>query len=393
MRSVIKVNRSDFVAAVEACASIVPTNTPMELLKSIVIRSEDGILTVQSTDNEIGVRVTLADAGNCACEAALPAQRLRQIVSSGSEDVVEIDVGERSATIKCGGTFRLQSSQMDGWVDVLGFDSIDFWSTDLSKFRAAMGLAVKCVDPTNTKYAIGGVLVDIAGGEVVATDTRRIILASVPWRATGEPYAPSTPTDPQVLIPAKASAVLSKLDGANVDIIVSGSNAIFRCGTTVVSVRLCVGRFPSTRQFKSVPTTTVSEFLAGQMLSAVQRLQIVTSEESAGATFDFVHERIVAKSGSASIGDAECVVTATHAGPPVKFRTNPRFLADMLSRVDKTAVVKVSATDGDHVAMFDVDAAGWRYGVMPMVIEEVSVAAAAGRPAAAGGGLVSRSWK
>jgi DNA polymerase III sliding clamp (beta) subunit (PCNA family) len=364
------------VSAVELCNSVVPSRTPMESLKNILIQSSDGIMTLSAGDSETSVRAMIAESKEAHAEFAVLASTLKSVLSDcGGE--VQIAITDRVATFRTAlGTYKLPLAILDGMVPSVGFDSTDYVTADLARLRQALACASRCVSEVKGGAALSNVFIDPRPnkGHVAATDTRRILIADVLWEPTGNPSIPdpTVASESQVLLSVSACSVIQKLQGATVDAVFLPNMAIFRAGTVVVSCKLSVGRFPNIMRFLAPPPGSMStqcNLVAGPLLNLVNRVRVVTTEESRKLIFEFGPESLTASSSSEHLGEAESSIPISLQGASVVFATNPVYMADFLSRVDKSASVRIGLKDHEHAMYMDVESLGWRYAVMPIVLE------------------------
>lgn len=370
----IVVDGADLYSAVELANSVIPSRTPMESLKNILVQAADGFLTISAGDSETSVRAAvLADVTNAADFAVLGSTLKSVLSDSGGK--VRISVTDRQATLHTDvGKFVLPLSNLEGLVPSIGFDSLDYLTADLSKLRLALAFASRCVSEVKGGNSLSNVLIDPANGRVAGCDARRLYLGFVPWDKVGDPAVPlfDNPSDNHILLSTQACAVLQRLQGSSVDAIFLSNTAVFRSGTVVVACKISVGRYPNLTRFvspnpNSMPTQC--EVMAGPLAATINRVRIVTTEESRRAIVEFSPEAITASSSSSDLGQAESSIPVQLRGPAVSFMLDPRYMAEFLGRVDKSAMIRVGLKDFESAMFMDVESQGCRYVTMPIVVE------------------------
>lgn len=373
----VTVDGKDLQSAVELANSVIPSRTPMESLKNILLQASDGFMTISAGDSETSVRSTIAAQSSQPIDFAVLGSTLKSILSDCDGDV-RVVVTDHSATIYTPvGKFSLPLSSLEGMVPSVGFDSVDYLTTDLHKFRSALSVASRCVSEVKGGATLANIFIDPTNGHVAATDTRRLFVAFIPWEKSGDPHVPdpAKPEHNHVLLSVPACSVVQRLQGSSVDAVFSDNMVVFRAGTTVVSCKMSVGKFPKLSKFLSPPPGSMPsqcEVVAGPLAAVVNRVRVVTTEESRNCVLEFSPTAITAESSSSSLGNAESSMPISLRGPAVSLRLNPQYLLDFLSRVDKADEIRIGLKDFESALFMDVESQKWRYIMIPIVLEDVA---------------------
>lgn len=371
----IEVDGQDLYAAVDLACAVVPARTPMESLKNLLIQASDGILTISAGDSETSLRASVSAEVTGKVDFAVLASTCKSILA-GCSGSIRISVEERRVVVfSSNGRYVLPLAVTDGLVPAMSFNSVDYLTTDLPRFRAAIRMAVRCVSEVKDNGALVNVFVDPLNGRVSATDTRRILIAFVPWEKVGDPRVPD-PVDAatnQVLLSTTCCSVLQRLSGSTIDAEFTDSVALFRVGAVVVNCKLSVGRFPNLKRFTEPASGSMStncEIPAGAVADAVSRVRIVVTAERSRAIFEFGQESLVVSSDMTHLGEAEASIPISLKGPSVTFAADPKYVHDYLSKLDKVSPVRFGMKDFESYVFMDCEQFGWRYVVMPIVLEE-----------------------
>ncbi len=371
----ISVDGRDLYAAVDLANSVIPSRTPMESLKNLLIQVSDGFMTISAGDSATSVRATVSADSVRPADFAILAATFKQVLSD-CDGKITIGITDRQANITTSnGKFNLPLSNLEGMVPAIGFDSLDYVTADLAKFRFALAGASRCVSEVKGGDVFSNVLIDPKVGHVAGADSRRIMLAFVPWEKTGDPYLPDSTNrgENQILLSVSACSVLQRLSGSSIDATFSANSATFRSGTVVVNCKLSVGRYPLLTKFTTPANGAMvsnCEVISGAFASIVNRVRVVTTEESRAVMLEFSPESITASTQSANLGEAESSVPIQLKGPAVSVYVDSRYLAEFLSRVDKAAAMRVGLKDFQSHVFMDVESLGLRYVAMPIVLEQ-----------------------
>ena len=144
-------------------------------------------------------------------------------------------------------------------------------------------------DVESTRYALGGVLVELTAESIamVGTDGRRLARMSAPADAENNPPAPAG----FPVIPVKALKLIERNladDDPPVHLTIqSGTAVLMRTESAVIYSRLVEGRFPRYQDVFPANVEVKIPLEAGPLRLAVEQASIVTSEESRGVDFQF----------------------------------------------------------------------------------------------------------
>jgi DNA polymerase-3 subunit beta len=243
--------------------------------------------------------------------------------------------------------------------------------------RELVRRTVFATDNESSRYALGGVLLELGATSVIAvgTDGRRLAKMEGPAEAReGEAVAV------QPIVPARAMQLVERcLGAADAPVFVATRHAdnspgrpteiLVRTGGTTVSSRLVDGRFPRWRDvFPDRPDAVRVSLVAGPLLAAVRQAAIVTSEQSKGVDFSFEPGQLVLFGRSAESGESRVEVPIDHTGATVRIKLDPRFVADFLRVLDGGTNVAVEITDAQSACVCRTED-GYGYVIMPLAAD------------------------
>ena len=225
-------------------------------------------------------------------------------------------------------------------------------------------------DVESTRYALGGVLVELTAESIamVGTDGRRLARMSAAAEVENEPTGPAgTP-----VIPVKALKLIERNladDDPPVHLAIqSGTAVLMRTESAVIYSRLVEGRFP---RYQDVFPTNIEVKIpleAGPLRLAVEQASIVTSEESRGVDFRFGSGLLKLTSQSADVGSSHVELPIAYEGKAVEITFDPRYLVDALKTLDDAAAITAELIDAKNAAVFKTDD-HYTYVVMPLTRE------------------------
>lgn len=351
----IELPRQRLLNALQTVAAAVPSKTPKDIVKLVLLTTGERV-TLLATDTESTIRATLPEtSAEESLRVLLPPAKLLAILRESDAEVVTLDVSADKIVVRTGRSkFELQATDPAWFPEFPSLDGLEF-TVHADSLTQAIERTAFATDPTSTRYGLGGVCFE--RGFAVATDTRRLAVASVP-----------IDIDRECIVPVKALNLFKGLAG---DVLMTfGANAMTaEAGGTLIHTRLVEGRFPRWRDILPTDYRIGIELVAGPFLSAVRQSMIVTNEESRGVDFTFADGNLTLNSVGADVGTSEVVLPISHDGEEISVALDPRFVVDFLKALESTDSIGIRIIDGQSIVVFTIGDA-YRYGLMPIRVQE-----------------------
>ncbi|QDT62810.1 DNA polymerase III subunit beta [Calycomorphotria hydatis] len=364
----LQCHRPLLAAAFGTVGGVVPTRSPKEILKNVLLIAEDGKATLIGTDSEIGIRLTIPEVHvEASGQTLLPAARVQQILRELTDDEVRIELEEDAVWIRCGHSeFRLSPENATEFPPVPDFEEANYYALQGGVLKESIRRTVIATDAESTRYALGGVLIEPANDRVTfaATDSRRLSVIHSPCRVEGT--LEQVGTGP--VIPSKAMSLIASTisdEDAEVHLAIHTNDALVRSGNCTISSRLVQGRFPKYQAVIPDETPISIDMVVGPFFSAVRQAQIVTSEDSRGVDFTFAEGTLTLTSSAADVGQSKIEMPISYDGEAVTITFDPRFVADFLRVLDNETSFVFGLKDGDSQAVMRVGDS-FTYVVMPL---------------------------
>jgi DNA polymerase-3 subunit beta len=359
------------MAALQAASAVVPARSPKPVLTNVKLEATREGAVLSATDLEIGIRADVEGVETSAPGAVLlPSGRLTAIVrESPAGTVFDMHADGTATVVKAPRSeFRLPAEDPLEFPAVAAFAATDCFEVSTALVRELVRRTVFATDNESSRYALGGVLLELSADGVIAvgTDGRRLATMRGPVAQRGAPAAA------QPIVPARAMQLIERcLGGADAPVLIASdsSEIIVRSGPTTVSARLVVGRFPRWRDvFPERPEAVRVSLVAGPFLAAVRQAAIVTSEQSKGVDFSFEPGQLVLAGRSAESGESRVELPLDHAGAAVRIKLDPRFVGDFLRVLDPATNVAVEITDPQSACVCRTED-GYGYVIMPLAAD------------------------
>jgi len=368
----IRCPKEPLLAALQTAAAVVPSRSPKPVLTNVRLEATRDSVVLSATDLEVGIRIELEGVETEAAGVVLlPSGRVTAIVRESSPGTVfEIHSDGTAAVVKAPRSeFRLPAEDPLEFPSVATFPSGGFFELSTPLARELVKRTVFATDNESSRYALGGVLVELTSSGVIAvgTDGRRLAKMQGPIEAKDGGHADATP-----IVPARAMQLIDRCLGGPdqaVQLAVRDNEILVRTAGTTISSRLVDGRFPRWSDvFPERPDAIRVHLVAGPLLAAVRQAAIVTSEQSKGVDFSFEPGQLVLTGRSAESGESRIELPIDHASGTVKIKLDPRFVADFLRVLDPGSAVVVELTDPQSACVCSTDD-GYGYVIMPLAAD------------------------
>jgi len=358
--------RDELVSKLSVVSRAVSTRAATQALSGILLRADDGEVTLAATDGEMGLRMAMEADVSSAGSALLPGRLLAELARSLAEGDVEIELreAERDVQIRSGGSsFHLRILPAE---DFPGLPEQD--AEPLKIPAAALAETVELVAPAasrdDMRPVLTGVLVNAAGREMtmVATDSYRLAVKRTELEAEigGELEAN---------IPAKALRELGRLvAGGELDevaVSLLSNQAVFKAGATLLNTRLIDGQFPNFRQLLPESYEHDVRLPRPEFLDVVRRVSQL-AQRNAPLRLSFAEGELKVSASTPDVGDAEESMPAAFEGEALEIGFNPEFLREGIESVDGDEVLLRLISPLRPGLLQPVDNEDFRYLVMPI---------------------------
>ena len=352
---------ADLKRALAAVSPAVQQRSPKPVLTNVLFT--DG--TVTGTDLEL--RITAPVEGYDGPQLLLPHARLTAIVGELSDADTVTLTPEGTACVVRGGrvTYRLPIEDAAEFPAVADAAAKPIARLPADQFASLMQSVKFATDNESSRYALGGVLVQWAGGmlSMVGTDGRRMAVA--------ETEIDQDTDDVTVIVPRKAVDVLCRL-AKHADVVQlehAGGELVATVDGTHVRARLVEGKFPKWQDVEPTRTVTPSLAVVGTVLHACRQAAICASEQSKGVTFTFTEDGLHLSSRSSEYGEASVTAELVQPGHACSVKVDPQFVTEWLGcgSFDLAETVEIEVEDAESAVV--LRAQDCRCVIMPMAKE------------------------
>ncbi len=368
----LTVSRSELAGAFQIVGGAVPSRTPKDILKNVKLVVDNGTATLMGTDQEVGIRYQLPEVQTDSVgEVLLPPQRVVAILREVQDDMIHLEVTEETLWIRSGQSeFRLSVEDPAEFANVPDFQEESYYIMLGRALKQGIQRTLFATDPESTRYALGGVLLELDQEDITlaATDSRRLAVYKSSCKAQG---AASEEVGVPV-IPSKAMQLIDRSihdDDQEVHLAIHQNDVLIRSGLSTIYARLVEGRFPRYQDVMPSHFGITIDLVVGPFHSAVRQAMIVTNEGSHGVDFQFADGTLTLTSSGADVGSSKIQMPIGYDGEDFTVTFDPKYVADFLKVLDPASPVSLNLVDPNSAAVFK-SGDNYTYVVMPLSNED-----------------------
>lgn len=370
----IRVERDVLAEAVAWAARSLPARPPVPVLAGLLLKAEDGSLSLSGFDYEVSARVSVEADVEEDGTVLVSGRLLADICRALPNRPVEISTDGVRVTVVCGSSrFTLHTLPVEEYPALPQMPTAT-GTVPGEVFASAAAQVAIAAGRDDTLPVLTGVRIEIEGDTVTlaSTDRYRFAVREFMWK-------PETPDISAVaLVPAKTLLETAKSlsGGDTVSIALSGSGAGegligFEGAGRRTTTRLLEGDLPKYRTLFPTEFNSVAVIETAPFVEAVKRVALV-AERNTPVRLSFEQGVLILEAGSSDDAQAVERVDAKLEGDDISIAFNPGFLLEGLSAID-SPVAQLSFTTSTKPALLSgkpaLDAEAddaYKYLIMPV---------------------------
>jgi len=365
----ITLEREKFHAVFQTAAAVAPTRSPKPILQNVKLEVAADSATLMATDLEVGIRMAVPGINvETPGVAVLPIARFGPILRECTDEKLSLESDPQGTLVRGDRSeWKLPGENPDEFPNVTSFAEEKFHELAARLFREVIRRTAFATDNESSRYALGGVLLELDGEKITAvgTDGRRLAKMEGPAHQVGGHQTAQQTT----IVPTRAMNLLERAiidsDG-EVQISARANDILIRSPRFTIYSRLVEGRFPKWRDvFPRRSDVIKTELAVGPLHAAVRQAAIATSDESRGIDFNFDDGMLVLSARAADVGQSRVELPISYNGPKLSITLDPRFVADFLRVLDPEKTFTMELKDSDSAAVCTTDD-GYGYVIMPL---------------------------
>lgn len=341
----VTAERAGLLKSLGHVQSVVERRNTIPILSNLLLKAEDGALSLTATDLDIEALETMDASVESAGSVTVPAQTLYEIVRKlpeGAEISLSLNTEDGRLTVSAGRSrFALATLPASDYPVMASSEYSHRFEMTAGDLRRLFDKTRFAISTEETRYYLNGVYLHISGEgdaaklRAVATDGHRLARIDTP-------VPPGAEDAPGVIVPRKTVQELGKMleeDDAVAQIAVSEAKIRIACGRVVLTSKVIDGQFPDYTRVIPVGNDKALTVDARIFAAAVDRVATVSSEKSRAVKLALDEDKLVLSVNSPESGTADEEMVVAYASEPLSIGFNAKYLTEIAQQIERENAV------------------------------------------------------
>ncbi len=349
---------------------MVGTRMTLPVLNNILLKTQNGRLTLSATDLEIGISTWIGAKVDKDGAFTCPARLLSEYITTNTDKAINLELKDA--------TLHLESEHFKA--NIKGIEASEFplipevkagetLEVNALNFKEAISKTVFACALDETRPVLAGVCLKISDGKMklVATDSYR--LAEKTLNLTSKPAK-----NLSVIIPQRTMSEVGRLLDESlekVEIKIGENQVYLKLGPTEVVSRLVEGSYPDYEQIipKNIKTKVAIERLA--FTNAIKMASFFARESANNVKLVVKNSKTVQiVAVSPQLGDNISDIEGEMTGDEIEIAFNAKFILDVLQVIEKPRISLELAGNLSAGILRPAGDTNYLYIVMPLRMDE-----------------------
>ncbi|HEY0524628.1 MAG TPA: DNA polymerase III subunit beta [Stellaceae bacterium] len=368
----LTIERAALFRALGHVQSVVERRNTIPILSNVVLRAEDGRLSLSATDMDLEIVESVTAQTARAGVLAAPAHTLYDIVRKlrdGSQIELEATGDTSTMTLRSGrSTFTLSCLPPEDYPLMTAGDLTHHFTLTAAEIKTLIDRTRFAISTEETRYYLNGIFLHATRSNempvlrAVATDGHRLARVEIvlPEGAAGMPG---------VIVPRKTVMELRKLideTDQEVGIALSDTKIRFTFGDAVLTSKLIDGTFPDYDRVIPANNDKVLEVDCKLFAEAVDRVSTISTEKSRAVKLSLERGNLVLSATSPENGTATEEIEVRYSASPIEIGFNSRYLLDITEQIGGEGAQFAMADAASPTVVRDSADGSALYVLMPM---------------------------
>jgi DNA polymerase-3 subunit beta len=338
----LTITKESLIHGLQAVQNIVSSRSTLPILSNVLLRAAGGRLDLTATDLDVSISCGVAATVEREGATTVPVKKIFGIVRELPSGDIEMEVDDKNATsLRAGASYyKINGLGAEEFPPMPNFSEQKRINLPQEKLKNMLKKTSFAISTDETRFVLNGILISLKEQRVtmVATDGRRLALVEeevdVPQESLGD-----------FIIPTKAINELGRLLQATGEAEIRFSDnqvAVLLRGETEFSIfitsKLVEGNYPNYRQVIPAETKERITLVREELLAALRRAEIMTSEKSNSVKLAFGKNNLSITANTPEVGEAQESLAINYKGPEMAIAFNPGYLMDPLKALDEDEV-------------------------------------------------------
>lgn len=367
----LSIDRAALLRSLGHMQSVVERRNTIPILSNVLMRAEDGVLSMSSTDMDLEINESVAANVSTSGATTAPAHTLHDIVRKfpdGSEVEISLNAEGTQMTVSAGRSqFKLSCLPVADFPEIAIGDLPHNFSLPASDLRALIDRTKFAMSTEETRYYLNGIYVHEADNEgvkvlrAVSTDGHRLARFEMPL--------PEGASDmPGVIIPRKTIGEIRKLIEEAADLIqisLSENKVRFSFDHVVMTSKLIDGTFPDYQRVIPQGNDKIVEVDPKIFSKAIDRVSTISDGKSRALKIALNGKQMTLSASSAESGSATEEMEI-YGDAVMEIGFNAKYLLDITSQIEGEGCRLTLADSGSPTIIQDNSDPSALYVLMPL---------------------------
>jgi DNA polymerase III subunit beta len=338
----LTIAKEQIINGLQAVQNVVGTRTTLPILSNVLIRAEKDRLEFTATDLDVTISCAVEASVKKPGSATVPVKKLFGIVRELNNPEIEIEIDDKNlCSVRSGASFyKINGLAAEEFPPLPKFKEDKKVVLPQEKIRGMMKKTSFAISTDEARYVLNGIFISLKEHKMtmVATDGRRLALVD-------EDVDVSEKSQGEFIIPAKAVNELNRLlqDKGDIEIRYTDNQASFTLkddkGFSILIIsKLIEGNYPNYRQVIPAETKERIALSREELLHALKRAEIMTSEKSNSVKLTFGKNNLAITANSPEVGEARESLAINYKGKEMAIAFNPKYMIDPLNALPNEEV-------------------------------------------------------
>jgi DNA polymerase III subunit beta len=331
----LTIAKEQILNGLQAVQNVVSNRTTLPILSNVLLRAEGDRLELTATDLDVTVSSSVEAKVKRGGANTIPVKKLFGICRELGGSEIELEVDEKNVcAVQCGPSyFKIHGLSADEFPPLPKFKEEKKVVLPQATIRSMLRKTSFAMSTDESRYVLNGIFISLKDHKLtmVATDGRRLALVE-------EEADVSDKSQGEFIIPAKAVSELNRLlqETGEVEIKFTENQAGFtlkddKGNSVVIITKLIEGNYPNYRQVIPGETKERVAFSREELLHALKRAEIMTSEKANSVKLAFGKNTLAITANSPEVGEARESLAINYKGKEMAVAFNPKYLIDPLN--------------------------------------------------------------
>jgi DNA polymerase-3 subunit beta len=322
----VSVSRDELVQKLSIVSRAVSARTTVLVLGGILLRAENGALSLAATDMELSLRTSLEAQVDGDGAVVVPGKMLVELVRLLPDEDVQIEHRAEEGVVRVeSGSYnsRLHTYNVEDFPRLPDVAAVGVFAVDKDALLDTVARVSRSASRDESRPVLTGILARFEAGKIVmaATDSYRLSVKETPM----EVEAPEL----EAIIPARALTEVSRIAaGADtLELGVQENQVVFVADDVTLTTRRIEGQFPNYKQLIPESYEQIVTLPRSDVLEVVRRVGVMAQRNSP-IRLRFAEGELTVSAQTQDVGESHESMPVAYSGEAMEIGFNADYLRD-----------------------------------------------------------------